>query len=110
MDKPLPKKNIEELHTTYGDYMKITADIEEGNMVVGCELHADGEEVLLQKNSDQNNIWGGGIHLKNKVIDCTAVLNLRPSRGNPSIEILNPETREKFISVVKTIFASLWKN
>lgn len=64
IDAPLSKKKLKEIQKTYGDYIKVTADVEKGVAVVGCELHADGEDLLLQKTSRQDDIWGGGIHLK----------------------------------------------
>ena len=86
----------------------MTVDIEKECLVVGGELHADGERLLLDDGSKQDNIWGGGINLKDKQIDATAVLNLRPRLGNDNLEILDPQRRVKFFSVVKKIFQKLW--
>lgn len=107
-EKPLTLEEINNLRKEFGEYLKITADIENENVVVGCELHADGEKILLKKGSRQENIWGGGIDLENKEVDTTAVLNYRPNLNNDSIDILDPTIRNKFITVVKNIFASLW--
>lgn len=38
-------------------------------MIVGPSLHSDGEKVLLAKGSVEDNIWGGGINLSDKIID-----------------------------------------
>ncbi len=104
---PLTANKIKELNNKYGNYFKLTIDTEEGKIVAGCELHADGEKILLEKGSKQENIWGGGIDLVNKEIDTTAVLNYRPNLNNNSMEILDPVIRNKFIVVVKNIFAVL---
>lgn len=109
-DQPLSKDMIGEIQKTYGDYVKITADIEERRIVIGCELHADGEAILLEKGSRQEDIWGGGIHLTYKEIDATAVMNVRPTLNNPSMEILDPVRREKYLSLVKKLFHALWQN
>jgi len=93
----------------YGDYTKITLDINKEVLMIGCELHADGEAILLEKGSNQNDIWGGGINFTTKEIDTTAVLNLKPRLSNNSLEILDPEKREKFITVVKKLLAALWE-
>ena len=45
---------------------------------------------------------------EDKIIDTMAVLNLRPSQNNDSLEILDSLKREKFIEVIKTVFAELW--
>lgn len=108
IEKPLSKEEIIELKEGFDDYVKITADIESEVIIVGCELHADGERILLEKGSKQDDIWGGGINLKDKIIDTTAVLNLRPRVGNDSMEILDIQKREKFVSIVKRYFDKLW--
>jgi hypothetical protein len=108
VDRILTKEEVLELQKTYGDYVKLTVDLENEWLVVGGELHADGERVLLEKGSRQNDIWGGGVNLKDGKIDTTAVLNLRPRLGNDSLEILDSQRREKFIRIVKGFFANLW--
>ena len=106
--KPLSRIQIAKFRKKYGDYLKLTVDIEKENLVLGEELHADGEKILLENDSQQTNIWGGGINLKDKIIDTTAVLNLRPNLNNDSMEILDSERRVKFIRIVKKYFAELW--
>ena len=101
LDKQLSLEKIKILQEKYGDYVKITADVENGWIAAGCELHADGEKILLEKGSKQDNIWGGGINLADKTIDTAAVLNFRPNKGNNSMEILDSGIRERFIKLVK---------
>ena len=107
-DYPLTFNDIKKLQNKWGDYLKVTVDIEKKWVVVGGELHADGERILLEKGSNQDDIWGGGVNLKNKQIDTIAVLNLRPRLGNDNLEILDPERRKKFIEIVKEFFKPLW--
>lgn len=106
---PLDKKQLADIKKRYGDYLKLTVDLEEEKLILGTELHTDGERFLLKSGSQQDNIWGGGINLKEKLIDTAAILNLRPSLGNDSLEILDPKRRKRFITVVRKIFAILWK-
>jgi len=108
VDKPVSKDQIEDFWKKYGAYIKLTIDIENKLVVVGPELHADGEKMLLEKGCKQINIWGGGINLRDKIIDTTAVLNLRSSAGNDSMEILHKERRERFVNIAKETFAKLW--
>lgn len=108
IDRVLTLKDIEIIKQQYSDYLKLTIDLENSWIVAGCELHADAEELLLKKGSRQDNIWGGGINLKDKLIDTSAVLNLRPRLNNDNLEILDQEKREKFINIVKNYFQELW--
>lgn len=107
-DQPLVPGEIENLKKIFGDYLKLTIDIERKKLIAGGELHADGEKLLLEKGSRQDDIWGGGINLLNKQIDTTAVLNLRPRLNNDNLEILDSERRKKFIEIVKEFFKELW--
>jgi hypothetical protein len=108
VDKTLSLTEIQKIQEEFGDYVKLTIDLENRRVVVGPELHADGEKLFLEKGGKQDNIWGGGIDLKDKIIDTTAVLNLRPRLDNESMEILDPERRAKFIEITKEIFKALW--
>ena len=62
LEKSLSREEIAGLVKEYGHYLKITADIKRGKLVVGCPLHADGEKNLLEKGSSQDSIWGGGLN------------------------------------------------
>jgi len=107
IDKKLTNNEILSLRKKYGDYIKLTVDIENAWIVAGGKLHADGEKILLDKGARQDNIWGGGINLNDNQIDTTAVLNLRPGLGNDNLEILDKEIRNKFHSIVKTYFEKI---
>ena len=89
----------------YGKYVKVVADVESDLMTIGGEWHADGEKVLLEVGAEKDSIWGGGIDLDTKNIETIALINLRPSLGNNSQEILDKDIREKFVSMLKQKFA-----
>ena len=108
IDKKLTNDEILNLRKKYGNYIKLTVDVENRWMIAGGELHADGEKVLLGKGSKQDDTWGGGINFLDKQIDTTAVLNIRPSLSNDNLEILDPETRKKFHDIIKEYFKELW--
>lgn len=108
-DAPLSKVEIDSIKGEYGDYVKITADLENKRIVVGCELHADGEKILLDKGGKNDQIWGGGIDFVIQEISTTAMLNLRPRFDNNSMEILDSKRRNDFISLVKNFFEKLWQ-
>lgn len=105
---PLGKNEISELKAQYGNYFKLTIDLEKEIAIAGCELHADGEAILLREEGRQEDIWGGGIDLESKMIDTTAVLNLRPNLDNNSLDIIDAKKREKFINIAKNLFKVLW--
>lgn len=108
ISKKLTGKEISGLQAKYGNYIKLTVDIENRWVIAGGELHADGEKVLLRRGSKQNDIWGGGISMIDKQIDTTAVLNIRPRLDNDNLEILDLEIRKKFHDIVRVYFENLW--
>jgi len=107
VEEKLTKNQIGNILNQYGQYVKVTVDLEKKILIVGCQLHADGEKILLKSGSHQDNIWGGGINLKTKEIDATAVLNLRPKLQNTSLDILDPTRRKQLINIVKKLFINL---
>ena len=108
IEYPLTKADFDALATEFGPYFKVTVDIENKRLVAGPILHADGEEMLLEKGSKNDNIWGGGITVQTLKIDATAVLNVRPRLNNDGMEILDSTRRTKFFNVVTYLFFSLW--
>ncbi len=42
----------------FGDMVKAVVDIATGIMAIGGELHADEEQVLLDRGSRQGDLWG----------------------------------------------------
>jgi len=96
--------DLQKAKEDYGDYVKVTADVERKKIVIGGQWHADGERLLIQNGSKQSDIWGGGINLITNQVETFALINLKPSENNNSQEILEPKTREKFIKIVKEKF------
>ncbi len=98
---PTPKQ-IKLLAEELDNYIKLVADVEKEILYGGSRLHADIEQILLQQGSLQDHIWGGGVNLNTKRIDCFAIANYRSN--NPSPDILDQNYRYKFINLVKKYF------
>lgn len=92
------------LTKTFPQYIKLVADVQKNILYGGGRLHADMEAILIDSGSRQSDVWGGGVSLTTNLIDCRAIANIRPGLGNPSIEIINPQIRKKFIKLVKLYF------
>lgn len=97
------ESELVQLTRFFSDYIKVVADINQKILYGGSEFHADIEKILLDQGSLQENIWGGGVNLKTRKIDCLAIINIRPG-VNPDPNILDQNVREKFINVVKSFF------
>ena len=99
-NEPLTPEAFMQARTAYKDFVKITIDIKNQTVALGGEYHADAEKMLLGQGSRQENIWGGGIDLSTSIFFVNAMINLRPG-SNDSTDILDPVTREQFLSQAK---------
>jgi len=82
----------------FEDMMKMVVDVEQEILAVDAELHADLEALLLDNDSRQFDLWGINIYPdKNDedFIEFTALINIRPSQANRSMEVENPQIRDK---------------
>ena len=80
----------------FGDMVKFVVDVRLRTVAVGGELHADAERLLLERGSRQEDLWGANYYPgkgKEDCIEYTALINIRPSRGNRSMEIADVEIR-----------------
>jgi hypothetical protein len=87
----------------FQDMVKFVVDVERGLAAVGGELHADAEELLIEDGSRQADLWGGNYHPGRGEAGCieyTSLINIRPVRGNPAMEVSDPELRERMRAVV----------
>lgn len=100
----ITRKELEDIAKEfYVDMVKAMVDIELETMAVGGELHSDASESLIKQGSNQENIWGINIYLdkpKEERIEFSSLINIRPLKGNRSMEVGLPEIREKIRKIV----------
>ena|SRR3989338_2328289 len=80
----------------FGDLVKAVIDIKRSIMAVGGEMHSDEETLLLTQGSQQEDLWGINIYPAqpdDKLIECDSMINIRPTQGNRSRDIENPEIK-----------------
>ena len=90
----------------FDNFVKCVVDVEREIMIVGGELHTDEEALLLETGSKQENIWGINIYTEKKddeFIEFDSIINIRPSFGNKSREVENPDVRKKIKEIVKEL-------
>jgi hypothetical protein len=106
-DKPYTKAEIEKLKEVFDVYIKTVIDIEKNVCSAGSDRHFESEKILLEQDSKQNSLWGGGIDLESKVIDCDSFINIRPSDNNTSNQIQDTKIRKKFEELTKYFFSEI---
>lgn len=98
------KEEIEKLKERFDVYIKTVVDIKRKICSAGADLHFESEKILLDQGSKQEDLWGGGIDLETKIIDCNSFINIRPSQNNPSNEALDQKIRNLYIELTKYFF------
>lgn len=106
VSKKAAKEQLKKMAEDFDGYIKVVVDVGRGILAGGGKRHLEGEQKLLEEGSRQADLWGGGLDLETKEIDCDSVINLRPQHDNPSREILSKEIREKFDKIVKEFLLS----
>lgn len=91
----------------FGRLVKTVVDIEKKIMVVDAELHADEETLLLeQEDSKQEHLWGINIHPAREdegFVEFDSMINLRPSFGNRTLGVDDPELRKTIRNIVNQL-------
>ncbi|MEK7096171.1 MAG: DUF5674 family protein [Patescibacteria group bacterium] len=88
----------------YGGLVKGVVDIKKDLLVVDAELHADQEAYLLEKGSDQQDLWGINLYPAKfgtgDFVEFDSMVNIRPSQKNMSRSVEDEQIRKKIIELV----------
>jgi len=99
-------KELEKMsEKTFGRLVKAVVDIEKNIMVVDADLHSDQEHFLLEEGSNQKELWGINLHPdkfgSDDFVEFDSMINLRPSWGNKTRGVDNPEDQKMIRALVK---------
>lgn len=90
----------------FGNLVKIVVDVKKEIMAVNGELHSDEEALLLDKGSKQKDLWGINIYpeiKREEWLEFDSMINVRPSSGNLSRGVDDPEIKRKIIQIVNKL-------
>jgi hypothetical protein len=93
-----PEELARLVRSRFEDMVKYVVDVERALIAVGGEMHADGEEVLLEAGSQQSDLWGANYYPgrgREGCIEYTALINIRPAAGNRGMEVQDAVLRER---------------
>ncbi len=107
--EPYTKEETEKLREMFDVYIKTVIDVKQKICSAGCDRHFESEKILLDGGSEQSDLWGGGIDVETKSIDCNSMINLRPNQGNASNEILDSTKRLEFEELTKYFFKEIYE-
>jgi hypothetical protein len=98
-----PEKLAGFMGQPYDGMVKFVVDIERRLVALGGEMHADAEAELLDRESRQENLWGGNYYPGHSEAECikyTSMINIRPSQKNLTMAVQDPKVREAMRAIV----------
>ncbi|HZQ29736.1 MAG TPA: DUF5674 family protein [Patescibacteria group bacterium] len=107
--EPFTKEEIKRLRELFDVYIKTVIDIKKKICSAGADRHFESEKILLEDGSKQSNLWGGGIDIEAKIIDCNSFINVRPIDKNTSNEIQDPQLRKRFEELSRHFFKEIYE-
>lgn len=105
--KPFTKQEIDKLKEQFEVYIKTVIDIDKRICSAGMDRHFEGEQLLLQQGSLQENIWGGGIDLETNEIDFNSFINIRPRDNNTKNEIQSEKIKAIYKQLTEYFFQEI---
>lgn len=91
----------------FGSMVKAVVDIEKEIMAVDASMHADEESLLLENESQQQDLWGINLYpdqySNDNWIEFDSMINIRPSHGNRSRGVDDPNIRKQIIKIVNSL-------
>ena len=94
------------LGTRFGDLVKGVVDLRRGVLLLDADMHADEEAALLAEGSTQADLWGINLYPdlpESEWLEFDSMINLRPSFGNRSRGVDNPETRNAIAAFIRRV-------
>jgi hypothetical protein len=96
---PIPPPELAGLVAAwFGDMVKYVADVRRGVIAIGGDLQADAEAMLFENGSAPDDLWGANYYPgvgPGRCIEYTSLINIRPARGNASMEIADQGIRDR---------------
>jgi hypothetical protein len=107
VDTSISKEELKEMSNSFaGGLVKAVIDIEKEIMVLDAPMHADEEKELLDRGSEQDNLWGINLYPNlsdDDFIEFDSMINVRPRLNNFSRGIEDETLRKRIIIIVSKL-------
>jgi hypothetical protein len=108
LTQPIKISDLQEfancMNPTWEPLVKAVVDIETRQIIIGASMHVDEEEMFLDMGNEQSHLWGINLYPAlfgtEKFVEFDSMINLRPSQGNKSRSVDNPEIRKQITTIV----------
>lgn len=100
--EPTTSEKIREMaEPFFGLRIKLAVDVAREILAGGGELHFDCEQLLLDDDSHQENIWGADWYPQTKEVGFESIINIRPRQQNMTMEVRDLQLKAKIEKVVR---------
>lgn len=107
IDTTISKNKLKRMSESFaGGLVKAVIDVKKEIMVVDASMHADEEKELLDRGSNQDNLWGINLYpdlSDEDFIEFDSMINVRPRLNNFSRGIEDKNLRKKITSIVSKL-------
>ena len=104
IDKTISKVELKKLSENFaGGLVKAVVDVKKEIMIIDAPMHADEEKELLDRGSNQDNLWGINLYpdlADEDFIEFDSMINVRPRLNNFSRGIESQELKTKIVTIV----------
>ncbi len=100
-------REVEEMLEGVETYIKLAVDVRRGILAGGGVLHADCEAALLKDGSRQEDVWGADWNPAAQQVTFESLINIRPSRNNSSLEILDPAICARVAEITQQLLGGI---
>ena len=100
LEKPISITDVRKIaEEDYGTMIKGTVDIFKNIVAIGGDYHMETCELLVEKGSNHNNVWGFNIRFDDgdeASLEFDSLVNIKPALGNKSRSVENPEIIKRY--------------
>lgn len=104
IDNKIARKELKKMSETFsGGLVKVVIDVEKEIMVVDAPMHADEEKELLDRGSNQDNLWGINLYPDiegDDFVEFDSMINVRPRLNNFTRGIDDEKLQKKILKIV----------
>jgi hypothetical protein len=102
--EPVPMETVKQMaEATHGDFVKGVVDLEKKLLGLGGDMHSDIEQLMLERGSKQQNLWGINLYPDKPFpdfLEFDSMINIRPRQNNRSRGVDDPKVREQITKLV----------
>jgi hypothetical protein len=107
LKEPANSAQVQEMLREYEHMIKIVVDVRRRILSGGGEMHSDCESILLENDSEQDDLWGANWYPDEGRIEFESLINIRPRLGNRNILIHDENLRRQVESVTREILGGI---